>query len=68
MSSPAGHPRTDADGNRLLCAQCGRPRSTRYEPICRDCWRRTTPEGLASVAEAVRQSRAKARARAAGEV
>jgi hypothetical protein len=63
MPCPTGHPRTDANGKRLICALCEDFRSTRYEPLCRHCWRTTTLEGLASVAEAVRRSRARAKKR-----
>ena len=50
------------------CAACngntsgGNTSTAAYNPLCRRCWERLTPEGRAAKAERVRQSRAKRRA------
>jgi hypothetical protein len=51
-----------------VCASCGRNTSggntseATYDPWCRRCWERLTPEGRAAKAKRVRQSRARRRA------
>ena len=48
-----------------ICSSCGRRHSQARNPsICCRCWERLTPEGRAYKAKRVRETRARAKARA----